>query len=80
MDHLCYMDAMLTLAGNRLSSRICGIRQLGKISNWIIRIFIAVSSFVSVYLITINNIPTEGLTPRQITALTSVILGLAATA
>ena len=80
MEDLCYLDAMLTLAGNRLNSRIWGIRKLGRTSNWIVRMFITVSSVVSISFTMINIFPETGLNLQVIQDLTSVSLGLLATA
>ena len=79
MEDLFYLDAMLTLAGNRMNSRIWGIRNLGRISNWIIRMLITVSTIIGMYLMWMNTVPVDGMTPQLITQLTGIILGLAAT-
>ena len=50
MEQLWLLDASLTLAGNRLSSRLFGIQGLGDKWNWISRLVITASLWVTAWM------------------------------
>ena len=49
MTQVSWLDAVLTLAGNRLSSRLFGFRCMGLVANWIMRGVITSSYLFGVY-------------------------------
>lgn len=55
MTHLKYLDILLLCAGNRLNARLFGIRNLGVVMNWVIRVLILCSDGVVIHGILTNG-------------------------